>query len=108
MSYRSVLENKKKKQVNSTLIYFFVFMLVISFSGYCYLKIKNNIYNLKNHNIPALKKRITNLNNFIAIENNNNNSFKRNLIRIKAEELGMIKADYSDIIDAWWNEKVNE
>ena len=109
MNYRSVGINKKRKNTNFIFIYLFLFIAIFSVSGYYYLNIKNSIYNLKIYKIPKTQKRLDRLKNSIAVESKNNSDLKRNLIKIKAEELGMIKSSYSNIIDAWWNkEKINE
>ena len=107
MIYRTVGINKNQKytKFNSNLFYSFLFIIIISFSTFFYLKIKNEIHNLKTQAIPITNKRINTIQNSIAVEIKNNTNLKRNFIKIKAEELGMVQADYFNIIDVWWNKE---
>ena len=103
MNYRNSSINKKRKNTYFIFIYLFLFIFIFSISGYYYLNIKNNIYDLKIHKIPKAQKRLDKIQNSIAVENKNNSNLKRNFVIKKAKELGMIKSNYSNIIDAWWN-----
>ena len=105
MNYRSVIIDKKIKSTkfNSTLFYFILFIVAISFSIFLTINIKHEIGVFSNEKIPALKKRIKTIKNSIAFESKNNSDLKRNFIKIKAKELGMVQADYSNIIDIWVN-----
>ena len=107
MNYRSTVINKKKKNTQFILFYSFLFIVVIAVSGYYYLNIKHSIYNLKTNRIPTLKKQLNIIKNSIAVENRNNSNLIRNSIKVKAEELGMSKAEYSNIIDVWWEKENN-
>ena len=104
MRYRSSTIDKKNKKINFGLIYPFLFIVILSLAGYYHLSIKNINYDLKTTKIPSLEKRIITIQNSIAVENKNNRFIKRNSIKNKAKEMGMIKADYSNIIDVWWND----
>ena len=105
MKYQGSKINKKNRNINFSLIYSFLFISIISLAGYYYLNIKNINYDLKNNKIPALEKRIITIENSLAVETKNNKYIKRNFIKEKAENLGMIKAEHSNIIDIWWNNK---
>ena len=103
MNYRNSSINKKRKNTYFIFIYLFLFIAVFSISGYYYINIKNSIVDLKIYEIPKSKKRLDKLQNSIAVENKNNSDLKRNFVIKKAKELGMIKSNYSNIIDAWWD-----
>ena len=105
MNYRNVIIDKKTKSTkfNFTLLYFIFFIIVVSFSTFLIINIKHKTGVFNNEKIPALKKRIKTIKNSIAFESKNNSDLNRNFIKIKAQELGMIQADYSNIIDIWVN-----
>ena len=114
MSYRNSSVNKERKNIRTLdkttfiFIYLFLFIVIFSVSTIYSINIKNNIYDLKIYEIPKSQKRLDKLQNSIAVENKNNSDLKRNFAIKKAKELGMIKSNYSNIIDAWWNkEKIN-
>ena len=101
MKYRSVAIDKEKKNTKFVLIY--PFIAIISIFIVLLIHTNSQVEVLKTTEIPALKKRLDITKNSIAVENKNNSDLIRNSIKIRAEELGMIKAEYSNIIDVWWN-----
>ena len=105
MKYRSVAIGKKNITTNFILIYSFI--AIISISILLLIHTNSQVEVLKTIEIPALKKRLNTTKNSIAVENRNNSNLIRKFIKIRAEELGMIKADYSNIIDVWWNKENN-
>lgn len=103
MKYRSVAISGDKKKSKFILIYSFI--TVISISTAILIYTKNNIDRLKTKEIPLLKSRLNTTNNSIAVETRNNSNLIRTFIKTRAKDLGMVKADYSDIIDIWWNKE---
>lgn len=105
MIYRNEKINKSNKYTSFRLIYVFLFIISLSFSGYYIIHTKHNIDNLKTKKIPSLKNRIIKIKNSIAVEHKNNSILKRDLVKLKAKDLGMVKSKYSNIIDVWWIEE---
>ena len=101
MKYRSVAIDKEKK--NNKFILIYPLIAIISIFIVLLIHTNSQVEVLKTTEIPALKKRLDIIKNSIAVENKNNSDLIRNSIKIRAEELGMIKAEYSNIIDVWWN-----
>ena len=105
MRYRNEGINKKKKNISYILIYSFV--AFISIVILLVINIDNRI-DLLTKEIPLLKTKLNNIENSIISENKNRNNWKRfNSIKKRVEKKGMISADQSNIIQAWWNKEAN-
>jgi len=105
MRYRNEGINKKKKNISYILIYSFV--AFISIVILLVINIDNRI-DLLTKEIPLLKTKLNNIENSIISENKNRNNWKRfNSIKKRVEKKGMISADQSNIIQAWWNKENN-
>ena len=105
MRYRNEGINKKKKNINFILIYSFV--VFISVAILIVINIDNRI-DVLTKQIPLLKTKLNNIENSIISENKNRNNWKRfNSIKKRVEKKGMISANESNIIQAWWNKENN-
>jgi len=100
------ISNKFKNESNLFIIdirlfYFFLFLLLTSFSIFYTINIKNKIYDLTNNQIPLILKKINTLKDFKIAEQANKDRLLRKHIKNEAKNLGMIKADYSKDIIKW-------
>ena len=100
------ISNKFKNESNLFIIdirlfYFLLLILLISFSIFYTIHIKNKNYYLANNQIPLILKKINILQDFKIAEQASKDRLLRNHIRNEAKNLGMIKADYSKDIIKW-------
>ncbi len=87
--------------IDIRLFYFLLLLLIVSFSIFYTIHIKNKNYDLTNNQIPLILKKINILQDFKIAEQANKDYLLRNHIRNEAKNLGMIKANYSKDIIKW-------
>ena len=100
------LRAKKNQKVSFNTSYIYLLFFLISTLSTLFLNIFiTNKLESKNKQIVSLNSKIEILKNSIAVEKKNNSTLKRNSLKNKAKELGMLRASHQDIIDIWWKEE---
>tara|TARA_B100001123_G_C14314980_1_gene632874 strand:+ start:174 stop:482 length:309 start_codon:yes stop_codon:yes gene_type:complete len=87
--------------IDIRLFYLLLLLLLVSFSIFYTIHIKNKNYDLTTNQIPLILKKINTLQDFKIAEQANKDRLLRSHIKNEAKNLGMIKANYSKDIIKW-------
>ncbi len=98
---QSSKNNSNILTINLNLIYSLLFFSSIALSIFYIINIKNKIVDLKTNEIPLILQTINNIEAQKVINYKSRDQLLRNHIKDKAENFGMIKADYSSSIIKW-------